>query len=981
MSEQERVFVGGGELGALMRALDWRETALGPVEHWPAALRIGVSTLLASPQPMGLYWGPELIHLYNDAYRPLIGDKHPALGRPSREVFQEFWDLVGPMLARVRETMHACSVENQRVLLDRRGFLEECFYTWSYVPTRDERGDFAGIVVTGGETTRQVLGERRFTAIRELSIHTARDTTPDAVFQSVERALAPHGPTDLPFVLLYRVEQERAALRVCTGLGRGDAQAPAHVALADPAPVWPLAEVLASGQERLVEAPPGRAAGPEGATRALLLPLSLGGEAGRETGVLFTAVLVVGLSPRLPLDASYRDFLSLLARQVAADVARARASQEERLRLERLAELDRAKTAFFSNISHEFRTPLTLMLGPVEDALADPDTPLPLVHRERLALVHRNGLRLFKLVNSLLGFARMEAGRATLHPQATDLAAFTAELVSHFESAFQRAGLTLGTHLPPLTGPVWVDPAAWETIVFNLLSNALKYTLEGGVTVRLVQEGAEAVLTVRDTGAGIPPSALSRVFERFQRVEGTRARSDEGSGIGLFLVHELTRLQGGSVTASSGEGLGTTFTVRLPFGTAPQTQEQREAGRDAAPVAPAVTPYLEEIQGWLAPTPPLPPPAGSTPRARVLVVDDNADMRAYLAGILRASFEVSLAEDGARALEVARQEPPALILSDVMMPRLGGFGLLRAVRATPELQAVPFLLLSARAGEEASVEGLEAGADDYMVKPFGARELLARVRAHLDLARLRREVSLAEGREATLREAVHARDDFLSVASHELKTPLAALRLQLETLERMLPAEVRVHAGERIFSVRRQIQRLASLIETMLDVSLVASGRLRIKRQPVDLAVLVADSVAQVREEMARHDCALTFESEASLPGELDALRVGQLVQNLLSNAARYGTGRPVLVRLGRMDGRARLEVVDHGIGVKPEDRERIFHRFERAVSVRHYGGLGLGLWVSRQVVEAHGGSITVSDTPGGGATLTVELPLHTAEA
>ncbi len=242
---------------------------------------------------------------------------------------------------------------------------------------------------------------------------------------------------------------------------------------------------------------------------------------------------------------------------------------------------------------------------------------------------------------------------------------------------------------------------------------------------------------------------------------------------------------------------------------------------------------------------------------------------------------------------------------------------------------------------------------------------------------MRQEVAAHEARESSLQDAVHARDDFLSVASHELKTPLAALRLQLDALGRTLPSEVRTLAGERLSLVRRQAQRLASLVETMLDVSLVAAGQLRLKLETVDLATLVADSVGRMREELARQGCLISLQSEASLLGCLDATRLGQLLQNLLSNAARYGAGKPVEVRLSRQGPHARLDVVDHGMGVKPENRARIFNRFERAVSVRHYGGLGLGLWVSRQVVEAHGGEIAVTDTPGGGATFTVELPLQ----
>ncbi|MFL5353222.1 ATP-binding protein [Archangium sp.] len=979
MSLTETVFAGGGEMGALLRSLDWSRTPLGPVEDWPASLRTAVSIMLGSPYPIALYWGPEYVLLYNDTFRPILGGKHPAsVGVPARQALIEMWsDLLEPMLEGVRTSLVASYEQDMCIFMERRGFVEECFFTWSYVPTRDETGHFVGIVTIASETTRQVLSDRRFRTIRELSIRTALDKNVDGVLRSVEQVLA-QASADVPFALLYEVAADKARLAASTGVERGGPAAPVELALAEGA-AWPLAEVLRSGQEVLAEdlgARFGALSGgpwPEPASRALLLPVSLG--ASGETN----AVLVAGLSPRLPLDDGYRDFLQLLARQVAADAARARAFEEEKRRAEQLAELDRAKTAFFSNVSHEFRTPLTLMLGPLEDALADGTEALSPHQRERLSLVHRSGVRLFKLVNSLLDFSRLEAGRAKAAYQPTDLAAFTAELVSHFESAARRAGLVLTVDLEALSEPVWLDREAWEKVVFNLLSNALKYTFEGGITVSLRAEGGEAVLRVSDTGTGIPEPALPRVFERFHRVEGARARSHEGSGIGLALVQELVKLHGGRVSVRSAVGEGSTFSVHLPFGSAhlPRDRVHREDETGAAGARAA--PYVSEALGWMRGEGDVSPesPARTGPGARVLVVDDNADMRAYITGLLRPSFEVEAVEDGVRALERARENPPDLILSDVMMPRLGGFGLLREVRAMDTLKMVPFLLLSARAGEEASVEGLEAGADDYLVKPFSARELLARVRSHLELARMRREATEHEARESSLREAVQARDDFLSVASHELKTPLAALCLQVESLERMLPAEVRALASERLSSVHRQSQRLAGLVETMLDVSEIASGRLRLKREPVDLAVLVADSVARMREELARQGCVLSLDSEASLPGLLDVSRLKQLVHNLLSNAARYGAGKPVQVRLRREGSHARLDVVDHGMGVKPEHRARIFNRFERAVSVRHYGGLGLGLWVSRQVVEAHGGAISVTDTPGGGATFTVELPLQ----
>jgi signal transduction histidine kinase len=273
------------------------------------------------------------------------------------------------------------------------------------------------------------------------------------------------------------------------------------------------------------------------------------------------------------------------------------------------------------------------------------------------------------------------------------------------------------------------------------------------------------------------------------------------------------------------------------------------------------------------------------------------------------------------------------------------------------------------------VEGLEAGADDYLVKPFSGRELLARVQTQLTMSQMRVEATLQLGRELALKKAVQARDDFLSVASHELKTPLTGLKLHLEMLERMLSGSVRAQVAERLASTRKQAQRIGWLVESLLDVSQVASGRLQLHRQRMDVMALVADCLAQHREEFERAGCTVTFEARSPVLAEVDPVRLEQLVRNLLSNAAKYGASQPVEVQVGEAGAQLRLRVVDHGIGVKPEDRERIFGRFERAVSARHFGGFGIGLWVARQIVEAHGGSIEVTDTPGGGATFTVLMP------
>ncbi|HEY0525416.1 MAG TPA: ATP-binding protein, partial [Stellaceae bacterium] len=770
--------VGGGEMGALMRAFGWEDTPLGPPESWPQSLKTAVRIMLTSRQPIWIGWGSELTFLYNDAYKSIIGGKHPrALGQPTRIVWQEIWSEIGPMLATAMAGAEGTYVEAQLLVMERNGYPEETYYTFSYSPIPDDDGGAGGIICANTDDTQRVIGERQLVLLKELAARTADARTWREVCDRTVAALGTNSH-DIPFAMLYVADQEDGNLTlagVC-GIERNHPSVPETVRVDRSPTAWSFSEVLRDHQLRVVSdlgalfgagVPTSGGAWRQPSSQAALLPILPTGETGR------AGVLIVGLNPFRLFDESYQGFLGLAAGQIAAALANAQALEEERKRAEALAEIDRAKTAFFSNVSHEFRTPLTLMLGPLEEVLSK----LPAEggrdagERALIDTAHRNGLRLLKLVNSLLDFSRIEAGRVEANYEPTDLAAFTAELASNFRSAVDRAGLRLVIECPPLREPVYVDRDMWEKVVLNLLSNAFKFTFDGEIAVALClsADGAAAELTVRDTGTGIPEHELPRLFERFHRVEGAKGRTFEGSGIGLALVQELVRLHGGTIRADSTFGRGTTFTVALPLGDAHLPAERVRGGRTRVYTGVRAQAYVEEALRWLPAGAaggglaeadagadagadaalsrsaaddlgmPLPASAGAA-GARVLLADDNADMRDYVCRLLvDQGYEVEAVPDGEAALAAARRRAPDLVLSDVMMPRLDGFGLLRALRADPALREIPVLLLSARAGEETRVEGMDAGADDYLTKPFSARELLARVGANLQMARLRRE--------------------------------------------------------------------------------------------------------------------------------------------------------------------------------------------------------------------------------------------------
>jgi PAS domain S-box-containing protein len=764
----------GGEMGERIRAFDWSSTPVGPMERWPQSLKTAVQILLGSRYPMFVWWGQEFTQLYNDAYAPMLGTRHPhALGQPAPVVWADVWDVVGPQAEAVLQAGQSSWNEELLLIMERYGYPEETYFTFSYSPVADDSGGVGGVFCAVTEDTGRVLGQRRLRTLQALAVAAVEAKTAEDACVLAARALA-ENRADVPFALLYLLDRagELAQLASTVGLEAGAPGTPLQIDLSvDAGSGWPLRRVMESGASTLIEAlvdrvgPMPSGPWPGSPQRALVLPLA---QAGQEQ---LAGFLVAGISPRLAFDDDYRGFFGLLANHVAAAIADARAYEAERQRAEVLAELDRAKTAFFSNVSHEFRTPLTLMLGPVEDLLATPEGQVVPEHHEILTVVHRNGLRLQKLVNTLLDFSRIEAGRVEASYEATDLATVTADLASVFRSAIERAGLSLAVECPPLPDAVYVDRDMWEKIVLNLLSNAFKFTFAGEIAVSLCWGGDHVALRVRDTGTGIPAHEVPHLFERFHRVPNARARTYEGTGIGLALVQELVRLHGGEITVVSEVNVGTTFTVTIPTGTAHLPADRVGAARHLASTALGADAYVEEALRWLPDDPAgvtvsvaarTPPPPGSRTAApaRILLVDDNADMREYVRRLLSQHWEVVAVADGLKALEVVCERVPDLVLADVMMPGLDGFALLRALRADPRTATLPVILLSARAGEESRVEGLEAGADDYLVKPFSAKELLARVGAHLAMARLRREA------EAALRaseEALHQSEQRLAL--------------------------------------------------------------------------------------------------------------------------------------------------------------------------------------------------------------------------
>ncbi|WP_225409458.1 ATP-binding response regulator [Stigmatella hybrida] len=968
---------GGGEMGKLIRAMDWSRTPLGPVESWPQSLRTTVSLCLSSTFPILIAWGPEHVQIYNDSYRPICGEKHPqSMGQRFRECWASALPAVGGVFDRAQQG-EGSYIENLRMFLDRYGYLEEAFMTFSFSPIRDESGKVGGLFHPITEVTEKMLSARRTQALRTLSERLGKAKTLQQIW---DVTVASHGDyaLDLPFLLIYRLDGTTAHRVGAAGLAPDTPAAPEHLETGETqAPAaWPVARMLQSRQTEPADAldqrfgPLGCGPYPESPTSALLIPII---PSGMSTPLGF---LVAGVSARRAMDSTYRAFYEQFETTVTTAVSNVRAYEQEQQRAAALAEIDRAKTAFFSNVSHEFRTPLTLMLGPLEESLSTGENLTPAQH-ERQQLIHRNALRLLKLVNSLLDFSRIEAGRVQASYRATDLPKLTADVASSFRSAMEKAGLQYHVTVPAHLEPVYVDHDMWEKIVLNLISNAFKFTLQGEIEVKLTPLEGRVRLTVRDTGTGIPEAELPRLFERFHRVEHSQGRTFEGTGIGLALTQELVKMHGGTLGVQSVENVGSTFHVELPLGHAHVPADRIISGNAPAGPGTLSASFVEEALRWLpgaeapAPSPEAPVQGLSGQRPRVLVADDNADMRGYIRSLLETSCQVDAVPDGEAAYHAVLESPPDLVLSDVMMPRLDGFGLIQKLRANPSTQRVPLILLSARAGEEARIEGLQAGADDYLVKPFHARELLARVENAVRLARERSE------RDRQAQERIELEQQLIGIVSHDLRNPISAILMSTSFLFRLGTLDEK--SAKVATRIQASADRAMRMVRDLLDFTQARlGGGLRIERRAAELQHIAWLAIEDVK--LAYPDRDILFEAGNVKTGEWDDDRLFQLVTNLATNAVKYSPAATrVTVRLTGTQDEAQLQVHNEGEPIPPELQARLFMPMQQGSGGGDRSGrsIGLGLYIVSQIVRAHGGTIHVVSAHGAGTTFTVRLPLR----
>ncbi len=682
------------------------------------------------------------------------------------------------------------------------------------------------------------------------------------------------------------------------------------------------------------------------ASHALVSPLDVRNFSNNLYFMLLTLIAAVASS-----EVRYR----AACREIEAALRLEDSSRELVAAVERLSELDRQKSEFFANISHELRTPLTLILAPLDGLLSSVKEE---ESRLTLGIIYRNAERLLRLIDDLLDLARLDAGGFRLALAPVDLGAI-AESVADSAIATARArGLTLRFDGTRANTEAWGDAHRLEIVLTNVVSNALKFTPAPGlIVVRVVRHETEVVVEVEDDGPGIAKTEQSLIFQRFYQVEGSARREQGGAGLGLALARELVELHGGSLILQPAQGGGSLFRIALRTG----REHFHESAFEHRPTQPPVRPtqrWHELVSGpniALGPSS-LDIPARRGRRPRVLIAEDQPELRQFLKDILCAHFETLTVADGLSALELTRTERPDLVLTDVMMPKMSGLELCREIKRDPRLKRTPVLLLTARSGVDAALEGYDAGADDFVLKPFHARVLLARVQAHLNL------------RSLALQLADHARlalaGTLAAGVAHEVRNPINAIlnaaRLLAEEAPEGMPKKLLGIVDE---GARRIVAIVASLDDHVRpsDVSGLSQS---------NLISGIDSSLELLEHRMQGIAVHRTYRDTPSVIGAVSELN--QVFLNLLDNAVRAAP-KNIWIEVHVQDHFAQVTVADDGPGISKDVED---HLFEPFVTTRSAGeGTGLGLYLCRRIVEDHDGQLTQMHRAHGGALFVVSLP------
>lgn len=987
---------GGGEMGERIRNFDWTSTPLGDPEIWEQGLKTCVRIILTSAQPMFVWWGPSLINIYNDSYAQIMGKKHPAgLGARAEDVWTEIWDLLVSKIESV-ERNEGTYDDSFFFIMERKGYPEEVYVSFSYSPAPGDDGSVKGIFCVCSENTERVINERALQTLRDLGAVTFDEKSLDVIYRNVTEVLGKND-RDFPFAFVYKIDGNQAIATASTGTEIKKYLLPPVINIESPAAVTShFCEAYSNNKLTVSEVQGLPEEMPKGCwkiapSKFVYIPIS--GVGGNHP----YAIIFAALNPCRQFDNNFRQFCELIGERVSLEINKMLALEEERKRVEALEQIDKAKTVFFSNISHEFRTPLTLILSPLEELLNQQNSRLSVNERQNIETSHRNALRLLKLVNTLLDFSRIESGKQQASYALTDITDFTKKLVANFRSVIEKAGLTLIVNVDTITHPMYIDRLMWEKIVFNLLSNAFKYTLAGSITVEIKAEDKFVVLNIKDTGVGIPEHELPHMFERFHRVQQVTGRTFEGTGIGLSLIKELVHLHKGEISVTSQLHKGSTFTVRIPVGKEhlpPQqitTQPVEDTITSGMFVEEAGTLLVKEhVAGNGTP--------GEKHLPLVLIVDDNADMRDHLQSIMLPHFNVITANNGLEALHKIQEQQPVLVVSDVMMPVMDGIELVKEVKANIATAHIPIILLTARAGEESKIVGWETGADDYLTKPFSSRELISRVSSQIRTQQIRTEALMeiaeqkqySEKLEEMNKELTRMNEELTSfayVSSHDLQEPLRKIQM---FSKRILEKEVHVLSDEGknfFYRMDNAAGRMQLLINDLLTYSRTNTAEKRFEK--TNLNDLMRDVKQELFEKMVATGTLIKSDPLPEL--KIIPFQFKQLFTNLISNSIKFakpGIPPRIIIKSKQVTGAQindpaadkkrkywHFSFTDNGTGFDPQYSEQIFGLFQRLHGRKEYDGTGIGLAIAKKVVENHNGIITAEGKESEGATIHVFLP------
>lgn len=680
---------------------------------------------------------------------------------------------------------------------------------------------------------------------------------------------------------------------------------------------------------------------------------------------------------------------------------------------EKLHELERFKTRFFADDSHEFRTPLTRIIGPLENALQGAYGALTTPMHRQLEIMLRNALRLMRRINQLLDRSELEAGKMQLQARPRNIVSFLEGVVRSCSAFAEQKKITLHFHTDPDALTVFFEPDKLEKVFFNLLSNAATFTPADGEIVVTVTgqpstpdfaEGAVEV-RVRDTGVGIAPDDLPYLFERFRQHANTR----EHEGIGLALVHELVLLHHGAIHVYSEVGVGTEFVVALPLGAAHLKQEELASmPADEETFEPELSPMAELAFSALSFMPETglaslgaPERALSAEAPLILVVEDNAEVRQYVASILSRTYRVETAQHGEEGLEKARQCQPDLIVSDVMMPRMDGTTLCRLLKSDPKLNSIPVVLMTARATQQMKIESLEVGADDYLSKPINARELMARAKNLIQLRQQKKELKLLneylerkvekqvqvilcermEYEEKLLaakeqaEQSLQIKTTILDNMNHEFRTPVAAIQGYAQILSCEVDGELKEFAR----LIDQSGGRLMRTLEAVQQLSRLEADDLNLNATPLNLVQAASEAQQRFAPIAAQKRLSLRFKTptEEQIEALLDASAIECILDYLLDNAIKFTEEGEVILEVGRQADRVTFSVRDTGVGIDQAFLPHLFEAFtqESTGLTRSHGGIGIGLTVAKRLVDLLDGSITVESEKGRGTVFTVKLP------